>query len=79
MERLSPMNRWSVLGIIMILVGIVIFIVEWDFIVKIVIDLLKLLAVVIGVVLVLGGIAILVFGGRWRKRRTFWGPAPTDT
>lgn len=72
------MNRWSVLGIIMVLVGLAIFVGLWGFIVHIVVTLLKLIAVGIGILLVLGGLAVIGLGGRWRKR-TFWGPAPTNT
>lgn len=72
------MNRWSILGVLMILVGLVIFFVLWGFIVHIVVTLLKLLAVTIGIILVIAGVAAVAFGGRMR-RRIMWGPAPTNT
>jgi hypothetical protein len=72
------MNRWSVLGVLMILVGLVVLFLMWGFIVEFVETVLKIIAVVIGILLVLGGAAAIAFGGRWRKR-TVWGPAPTNT
>ena len=62
----------------MIVVGLVILFLLWGFIVTIIVTLLELIAVAIGMILILGGVAAVFFGGRWRKRRT-WGPAPTDT
>ena len=72
------MNRWSVLGALMILLGLVVLFLMWGFIVEFVETVLKIIAVVIGILLILGGAAAIAFGGRW-KRRTFWGPSPTNT
>jgi len=72
------MNRWSILGVLMILVGLVVLFLMWGFIVEFVETVLKIIAVVIGILLVLGGAAAIAFGGRW-KRRAIWGPAPTNT
>jgi len=72
------MNRWSVLGVIGILVGLVILIIMWGFIVTIVVTLLKLIVVAVGIILILAGIAAILFGGR-RRMRVIWGPSPTNT
>jgi hypothetical protein len=72
------MNRWSVFGIVMVLVGLAILVAMWGFIVTVLVTLLQLIAVAIGIILVVGGVAAILFGGRFR-RRVFWGPAPTKT
>lgn len=52
----------------MILIGAVLLVLLSSFIVSVIITLLELLAVIVGVVLVLGGIAIMLFGRRfWRR------------
>ncbi len=57
----------------MILLGAAILVVLSGFIVSVIITLLKILVAVVGIFLVLGGIALLVFGGRFlRGRRWGW-------
>lgn len=73
------MDKWSIVGAIMILVGLVVLFLLWGFIVTIVVTLLKLIAVAIGIVLVLGGVAMVLFGARWRRRRVSWGQSPAST
>ena len=72
------MNRWTVFGVVMILVGLAVLFLMWGFIVTVLVTLLQLIAVAVGIILVIGGIAAVLFGGR-RRRRVFWGPAPTKT
>ncbi len=64
----------------MILVGVVVLALMAGFILEVIVTLLKVLAVVIGVTLVLGGIAAILFGKRWeRRRRMEWGQEPAAT
>jgi cytochrome c biogenesis protein CcdA len=64
----------------MIVVGAVILVVLAGFIYHVLVTLLQLFAVVVGVVLVLGGIAMLIFGRRfWGRRNWNWGPTPPTT
>jgi len=52
----------------MILAGLVILALLIGFVVSIIMMILELLAILIGIVLVLGGVAMLVFGRRfWRR------------
>ncbi len=64
----------------MILIGALVLILLSSFIVNVIVTLLELLAVIVGVVLVLGGIAMLIFGRRfWGRRGWSWGPPPQTT
>ena len=64
----------------MVLVGAVILILLAGFIVSVIVTLAKLLFVVVGIILVLGGIAALVVGPRWWKRRPFgWDDSQAST
>jgi protein-S-isoprenylcysteine O-methyltransferase Ste14 len=62
----------------MILVGAVVLILLASFIVSVLITILELFAVIVGVILVLGGIAVFLFGGRWWGRRP-WDEHPAAT
>lgn len=62
----------------MILVGVAILMVLAGFLVSIIVTVLELLAVLVATLLVLEGIAMLLFGTRVWRRRWEWGP-PTDT
>ena len=74
------MDKWPLFGIILILVGIVVLALLSGFIVTIVITLLKLVAVFAGIVLILIGVAMILFGRRWWGRRDArWGPPPAST
>ncbi len=74
------MNKWPVIGALMILVGVVVLALMAGFILEVIVTLLKVLAVAIGVTLVLGGIAAILFGNRWeRRRRMEWGQEPAAT
>jgi hypothetical protein len=70
-------NKWPILGIIMILVGLGILILLASVIVGIIIFLLEVLAIFIGLILILGGIAAITFGGRWMRMK--WGETPATT
>jgi uncharacterized membrane protein HdeD (DUF308 family) len=64
----------------MILVGAVVLIVLGSFLVNVLVTILELLAVIVGIVLVLGGIAMLLFRRRfWRRGPPGWGPPPAST
>jgi membrane protein YdbS with pleckstrin-like domain len=64
----------------MIVVGAVILIFLAGFIVSVIVTLAKLLLVVVGIILVLGGLAALFIGPRWWKRRPFdWDEHPANT
>jgi uncharacterized protein YjeT (DUF2065 family) len=53
----------------MLIIGVFILIAMGSFILGVIVFLLQLLAVAIGIILVLGGIAALVVGSRWKR---FW-------
>jgi len=57
---------------LMILVGVAVLILLASFIVSVIVTLLELLAVIVGIILVVAGIGILLFGRR-RWRRAPWG------
>lgn len=64
----------------MVLAGLVILILLASFVVSVIFVILELLAVIVGIVLVLGGIAMFLFGRgfrRWGPRE--WGPPPAST
>ena len=62
------MQRSQVIGALMILAGVAVLILLAGFIVSVIVILLELLAVIVGVVLILGGIDMLIFGRRiWRR------------
>lgn len=64
----------------MILVGVAVIILLASFIVSVIVTLLELLAAVVGVVLVVGGIAMILFGRRmWRRGPWGWGEHPANT
>ena len=72
--------RSQVGGALMILVGAVLLILLSSFIVSVLITILELFAVIVGVILVLGGIALFFFGGRWRRRGSRpWDEHPAST
>lgn len=62
----------------MIILGVVIIGVLAGFIIHIIITLLKLVAVFVGIILILGGVAAITFGSRWRNRRR-WTPGPPES
>ena len=64
----------------MIGLGAIILVLLAGFILSVIITLLQVLAVVIGIFLVIGGIAVMLFGGRWWRRRSWrWGTPPSST
>ncbi len=73
------MDNWPILGIIFILVGVVILAVLSGFIVTIVVELLKLVAVFAGIVLIAIGIGMIVGRRWWWGRRARWGPPSAST
>jgi hypothetical protein len=64
----------------MIILGAIILVFLAGFILSVIITLLKVLAIVIGIILVMGGIAMMLFGGRWWRRGPWrWGSPPSST
>lgn len=73
------MNKWPVLGGVMIVAGLLILALLAGFIVDFVKTLLQIVAVFIGLILILGGFA-LILGRRWFMRAPWSsGPAPAST
>jgi hypothetical protein len=74
------MHRSQVIGVLMTLVGVALLILLAGFVVSVIVTLLELLAVIVGVILILGGIAMLIFGRRiWRRGPWGWGGPPAST
>jgi len=64
----------------MVLAGALILVLLGSFIVSVIVVVLQLLAVIVGIILVLGGIAMFLFGHRFGRRRPWeGGPAPART
>ncbi len=73
------MNKWQIVGVLMILLGLAVIVLLAGFIVTIIVTLLKLIAVFIGIILIVAGVALLV-GRRWMKAPSWtWGPQPSST
>ncbi len=73
------MNKWRIVGILLILVGITILALMSGFIIAFIVTILKLVAVFIGIVMIVVGVALLVGrhwmrGGAWR-----WNPPTLST
>lgn len=63
----------------MVLVGLLVLALLSGFIISVIITLLELLAVIIGIILVLGGVATIFFGRRLGRRSFDWGPPKSST
>ena len=64
----------------MVLVGLGLLILLAPVIIMITVFVLEVLGIILGVFLVLGGVAAIVFGSRWsRRRRADWGQSPATT
>ena len=64
----------------MMLLGAAVLILLAGFIVQFIVTLLEVLAVIVGVILLLGGLALLILGGRgWRRRPWGWDAPPSNT
>jgi len=64
----------------MVLFGIALLILLASFIVSVIVTLLELLAAIVAVVLILGGIAMFLFGRRmWWRGPWGWGEHPAST
>ena len=73
------MNKWRIVGILLILLGVAILALLAGFIIHIIETLLKLIAVFIGFVLIAAGVALLV-GRRWIRGGAWrWGPPTLST
>jgi multisubunit Na+/H+ antiporter MnhG subunit len=72
-------NKWRIVGILLILLGVAILALLAGFIIHIIETLLKLIAVFIGFVLIAAGVALLV-GRRWIRGGAWrWGPPTLST
>ncbi|MGP8125817.1 MAG: hypothetical protein ACLQEQ_08165 [Nitrososphaerales archaeon] len=73
------MNKWQIVGILSILIGITVLALLAGFIITIIVTLLKLIAVFVGIFMIAAGVALLLGrhwmkGGRWR-----WGSPTSST
>ena len=73
------MNRWRIVGILLILLGVTILALMAGFIISFIVTILKLIAVFIGIAMIAAGVALLVRrhwmrGGAWR-----WGQSTSST
>jgi membrane protein YdbS with pleckstrin-like domain len=62
-------HRIQLGGVLMVIAGVIVLTLLASFIFMVIVLLLELLAVMIGIVLVLGGIAAIAVGPKWWKRR----------
>lgn len=60
------MNKWRIVGILLILLGITILALMAGFIIAFIVTILKLIAVLIGIGMIAAGVALLV-GRRWMR------------
>ena len=73
------MNKWQIVGILLILLGVTILALMAGFIIAFIVTILKLIAVLLGVVMITAGVALLV-GRRWKRGGTWqWGPSTSST
>jgi predicted anti-sigma-YlaC factor YlaD len=80
-HRAGParVDRWNIAGVLLILVGVTILALLSGFIVDVIVKLLKLLAVFVGILLILGGVALLTGRRFMRRRKWGWGPSTAST
>jgi multisubunit Na+/H+ antiporter MnhG subunit len=72
-------SKWQIVGILLILVGVAVLVLMGGFIIHIIETLLKLIAVLIGILMIAAGVALLV-GRRWMRGRAWrWGPPTSST
>jgi uncharacterized Tic20 family protein len=72
-------NKWRIVGILLILVGVTILALMAGFIIEFIVTILKLIAVFIGIVMIVAGVALLV-GRRWMRGRAWrWGSPTLST
>ena len=73
------MDKWPIVGALMVVGGVAILVLLAGFILKVLVFILDSAAVFIGILLVLGGLALL-FGRKWMRRSgPRWGPSPANT
>lgn len=75
---LNPVDKWQIVGILLILVGITMLALLAGFIFTILVTLLKLIGVFAGIIMIVGGV-ILITGRHWIRRRTWWGGPASST
>jgi uncharacterized Tic20 family protein len=72
-------NKWRIVGILLILVGVTVLALMAGFIITFIVTILKLIAVLVGIVMIAVGVALLtgrhwMRGGAWRR-----GPLTSST
>jgi Na+/melibiose symporter-like transporter len=73
------MNTWRIVGILLILLGVTILAIMAGFIITFIVTILKLIAVLVGIVMIAAGVALLV-GRRWTRRGAWrWGSPTLST
>jgi Na+/melibiose symporter-like transporter len=73
------MNTWRIVGILLILLGVTVLAIMAGFIITFIVTILKLIAVLVGIVMIAAGVALLV-GRRWMRRGAWrWGPPTSST
>jgi multisubunit Na+/H+ antiporter MnhG subunit len=72
-------SKWQIVGVLLILLGVAVLVLMGGFIIHIIETLLKLIAVLIGILMIAAGVALLV-GRRWMRGRGWrWGPVTSST
>jgi len=72
-------NKWRIVGILLILLGVTVLALLAGFIVHIIETLLKLIAVLLGIAMIAAGVVLLV-GRRWMRGGAWrWGPLTSST
>jgi len=72
-------NKWRIVGILLILLGVTVLALMSGFIIAFIVDILKLMAVLVGIVMIVVGVALLV-GRRWMRGRAWrCGPLTSST
>lgn len=73
------MDKWQIVGILLILIGITVLALLAGFIVTVIVTLLKLIGVFVGILLVVGGVLLLTGRHLIRRGRTWWAGPPTSS
>jgi len=69
-------NKWRIVGILLILVGVTVLALMAGFVIEFIVTILKLIAVFVGIVMIVAGVALLV-GRRWMRGRAWRRDSPT--
>jgi uncharacterized Tic20 family protein len=73
------MSKWRIVGILLILLGVTILALMAGFIIEFIMTILKLIAVLVGILMIAVGTVLLV-GRHWTRGRGWrWGPPTSST